>query len=977
MVIVRPILSVVLSMVLVIGGVPAIAFADSVDDSVSATDSELSSIFGNNAGSEQSAEEEPGSLEEDTDVSIDELARDSELIVQGEEADEVTANSNEVDPNSENSWRYLNGNVVSSQEGASTNYISLNDAVSTRSMVTNPNGYKVFNWFDQFSNGYYTGTNAYKGIDVSYHNGTIDWVKVKASGVDYAIIRCGYGMDQRDQDDTQWLNNVRGCLNNNIPFGVYIYSYATTTSRASSEADHVLRLLSEAGLEPSDLGYPIYFDMEDASTINSDHVAIAKTFCNKIEAAGYEVGIYSNKSWFNNRLTDPCFNNWTKWVAEWNASSGLTYDGLSNFTSGNGMWQFSDYGSVPGVGGACDLNYTFMEPHNLSHSIDIVGVYPNVKCQLINVANPDLVLTCGNEGVSGANVYVEKQSFQEQQYWYLIPCGNNYCYIQSAISSECVLDAASATPVSGANVSIWNKNGQGNQKWLFNLTSELGEYTIAVQANSDLVLDAESVSPVAGSNVSVFSLNGQKNQQWKLAYDLGGATVSASEMLRNATGNPLKPSISASFLGKDLIEGEDYRVLYNGNETAPSEPGRYEVSIEGKGSYTGAVVLGDMIIHEPLNVDSSVSYNLSSVANDSLVLDATGVNPISGAEVTAWMNNGQANQAWNFELDEAGYYTIRNTANNSLVLDATGAHPQSGANITAWVSNDQLNQKWVVVDTGNGAFEIINAANQKLTLDVASKTPSNGADITAWVWNGQNNQKWNLIPLNDLSKATVSASEMLRNATGNPLKPSISASFLGKDLIEGEDYRIYYGESEDAPADPGNYQIRIEGTGKYTGSKMIGEMRIFDTVALNEKTSFKIINAANPKLVLDATGAMPQNGANVTAWVDNGQDNQKWVFNLDEKGFYTISNESNPSLILDATAAIPVIGANVTAWVNNDQLNQKWVLVKRANGNYVFYNAANPKLVLDATGAMPQNGANVTAWVDNGQGNQEWKIVRE
>lgn len=72
MVIVRPILSVVLSMVLVISGVPAIAFADSVDDSVSATDSELSSIFGNNAGSEQSAEEEPGSLEEDTDVSIDE-----------------------------------------------------------------------------------------------------------------------------------------------------------------------------------------------------------------------------------------------------------------------------------------------------------------------------------------------------------------------------------------------------------------------------------------------------------------------------------------------------------------------------------------------------------------------------------------------------------------------------------------------------------------------------------------------------------------------------------------------------------------------------------------------------------------------------------------------------------------------------------------------------------------------------------------
>ena len=747
MVRVRPILSVFLSLVLIAGGVPTVAIADPVDGQADITDSELSSSSGNNAGSEQLAEEEPGFSEKDASTSIDESTQDSGSTVQDEETDGEVANSNEVDPDSENSWRYSNGNVVSSQEGASTNYTSLNDAVSTRSMVTNPNGYKVFNWFDQFSNGYYTGTNAYKGIDVSHHNGTIDWVKVKASGVDYAIIRCGYGMDQRDQDDTQWLNNVRGCLNNNIPFGVYIYSYATTTSRASSEADHVLRLLSEAGLDPSDLGYPIYFDMEDASTIDSDHAAIAKTFCSKIEAAGYEVGIYANKSWFNDRLTDPCFNNWTKWVAEWNASSGLTYSGLSDFTSGNGTWQFSDYGSVPGVGGACDLNYTFMEPHNLNYSLNIVGVYPNVKCQLINVANPDLVLTCGNEGVSGANVYVEKQSFQEQQYWYLIPCGNNYCYIQSAVNSECVLDAASATPVSGANVSIWNKNGQGNQKWLFNPASESGEYTIAVQANNDLVLDAESASPVAGSNVSVFSLNGQKNQQWKLVYDL--------------------------------------------------------------------------------------------------------------------------------------------------------------------------------------------------------------------------------------SKASISASGMLRNATGNPLKPSISVSFLGKNLIEGEDYRIYYGESEDAPSDPGNYQIRIEGTGKYTGSKMIEEMRIFDAIALDEKSSFKIINAANSKLVLDATGAMPQNGANVTAWMDNGQSNQKWVFNLDGNGFYTISNESNPSLILDATAAIPVIGANVTAWVNNDQLNQKWALAERANGNYVFYNAANPKLVLDATGAMPQNGANVTAWVDNEQSNQEWEIVKE
>lgn len=875
MVMVKPVLSVVLSIVLVIGGIPALALADTVGNSKDEPDLNLPSDFGDDTDGSQSAEEGSGSSSENEDGAVDEPNQSSKSIAQNEESEEATDDLEEVDPDKENSWRYSNGETVSSQEGASTDYISLNEAVSSRSMVTNPNGYKVFNWFDQFNNGYYTGINAYKGIDVSNHNGVIDWAKVKASGVDYAIIRCGYGMDRRDQDDTQWLNNVRGCINNNISFGVYIYSYATTTSRASSEADHVLRLLREAGLEPSDLGYPVYFDMEDASTVNSDHAAIARAFCNKIEAAGYEVGIYANKSWFNDRLTDSCFNNWTKWVAEWNASSGLTYDGLSNFSSGNGMWQFSDYGSVPGVGGACDLNYTFMEPHNVEYSLDIDGVHSNVKCQLVNVANPDLVLTCGEE-ISGANVSVEKQSYQGRQYWYLVPCGNNYCYIQSATNDECVLDAESATPVSGSNVSIWSKNGQKNQKWLFKPTSQLGEYTITVQANDDLVLDAESAFPVAGSNVSVFSSNGQKNQQWKLVYDLSEASVSISGMLRNATGKPLKPSISASFLGEDLKEGEDYRVLYDGNEIAPSEPDSYEVSIEGIGSYAGIVALGEMTIYEPLNVDRSSPYSLSSSANSTLVLDATGANPASGAEVTAWVSNNQANQAWILELDEGGYYIIRNAANSSLVLDAAGVRPQNGANVTAWVSNGQLNQKWVFADTGDGSFEIINAANQNLTLDVTSEAPSSGAETTAWQRNGQKNQKWNLISLNDLSKTTVTVSGMLRNATGDPLSPLIEVDSYGRSLVEGEDYQIYYGESKDAPSDPGDYQVRIEGIGKYTGSKTIGEMRIHDAVIIDDKTSFRIANAANSDLVLDATGAMPQNGANVTAWIDNGQSNQKW-----------------------------------------------------------------------------------------------------
>ena len=738
--IVKPVLSVVLSIVLVIGGIPAVAFADVVDDSKDEPDLNLPSDFDDNTDGGQPVEEGIGSSSENEDDPVDEPHQSSKFVVQNKESEEATGDLGEADPDKENSWRYSNGEIVSSQEGASTDYISLNEAASSRSMVTNPNGYKVFNWFDQFSNGYYTGTNAYKGIDVSNHNGVIDWTKVKASGVDYAIIRCGYGMDQRDQDDTQWLNNVRGCINNNIPFGVYIYSYATTTSRASSEADHVLRLLREAGLEPSDLGYPVYFDMEDTSTVNSDHAAIAKTFCNKIEAAGYEVGIYANKSWFNDRLTDSCFNNWTKWVAEWNASSGLTYDGLSNFTSGNGMWQFSDYGSVPGVGGACDLNYTFMEPTN--GVLDIEGIYADAKCQIVSVANNDLVLTA-KSGDTGANVEVSSVKGDSTQYWYIRNAGNGLVTFVSAANNNCVLDAAGSGVIDGANVSLWEAHGGLNQKWRITHLGD-GVYEIQAAASSNLVLDAAKNPPASGSNVGVFESHGGSNQRWLVRYDLSESAVSATGMQRNASGSALEADVSVSLLGKTLEEGKDYTILYDGSESAPTNTGSYKVSVKGIGGFTGTKEVGTMVVHDALDVSSSVPQRVGNAKSTNFVLDAAKNPPMSGANVAVYASHGGANQAWYFELQNDGYYIIRNAANGDLILDAAKNPPSSGANVSVYEDNGGgLNQRWIIEQDQSGYLKIINAANNTLVLDAAKSTPVEGANVSVYEDNGGGlNQRW-------------------------------------------------------------------------------------------------------------------------------------------------------------------------------------------------------------------------------------------
>lgn len=198
-----------------------------------------------------------------------------------------------------------------------------------------------------------------KGIDVSHHQGTVDWKKVKADGVEFAIIRCGLGMNQTNQDDTQWFNNVKGCEENNIPYGVYLYSYANTVAKAQSEAEHVLRLIKGHTLQ-----YPVYYDMEDTSVlgkVSTEQLGkIAETFVNKIKAAGYQTGVYSNKYNFETYLTSNVFDQWNKWVAQYNSVS-CTYNKKYQ------IWQATDKGTVDGINGAVDIDFmmqTAQSPSN-------------------------------------------------------------------------------------------------------------------------------------------------------------------------------------------------------------------------------------------------------------------------------------------------------------------------------------------------------------------------------------------------------------------------------------------------------------------------------------------------------------------------------------------------------------------------------------------------------------------------------------
>lgn len=180
-----------------------------------------------------------------------------------------------------------------------------------------------------------------KVIDVSEHQGVIDWEKVKPQ-IDGAILRCGYGMDQENQDDPMFKRNADECTRLGIPFGVYLYSYANSEQRIRSEAAHALRLIK--GYK---LSYPVYLDLEEYDTRNGS-VERANIFGDIIEGAGYWCGVYASLHWWNNYLKG--LDRFTKWVAQWGVRE-CQYKG-----SHLDAWQYSEKGVIEGIKGNVDMN---------------------------------------------------------------------------------------------------------------------------------------------------------------------------------------------------------------------------------------------------------------------------------------------------------------------------------------------------------------------------------------------------------------------------------------------------------------------------------------------------------------------------------------------------------------------------------------------------------------------------------------------
>ena len=196
------------------------------------------------------------------------------------------------------------------------------------------------------------------GIDVSYYQGEIDWEKVKASGIEFAIIRLGYrgyGAEGKLMEDKMAYENLEGALDAGLKVGIYFFSQATNAEEALEEADYVLERI-----EKYDITMPVVYDWEfisdEARTAKMDPRTLTDcylAFCGKIAEAGYTPMVYFNTHMSRTMLYLTELEQYPFWLA--------LYSDRMTFPYRIEMWQYTDSGRVPGIAGNVDVNLMFTD----------------------------------------------------------------------------------------------------------------------------------------------------------------------------------------------------------------------------------------------------------------------------------------------------------------------------------------------------------------------------------------------------------------------------------------------------------------------------------------------------------------------------------------------------------------------------------------------------------------------------------------
>ena len=616
------------------------------------------------------------------------------------------------------------------------------------------------------------GEAASRGIDVSYHQGTINWSQVKPN-IDFAILRCGYGDNITSQDDKQWQANVSACEQLGIPYGVYLYSYAVDTAGAKSEAQHALRLLE--GHRPT---LPVFYDLEDKTISNkcsnAQILEQAKIFCSALQNAGYTPGIYANKYWWTTYLTSSVYDQWERWVAQYNTT--CTYSGNHNY------WQYTDAGSVPGISGNVDMNYsklTFgsnpVDPGgqeeieyypacsssqtSLVDALKSIGVDSSFsnreKIAALNgipdysgtAAQNNQLLSLLKQGklIKSKNTKPSEIRGSEMTSGYdrVLPDGDYI--IANAVNPQYYLDieGSDLPAASGTNVSLCGPfSGDLPSYDVWTIKYSDGFYRIS-QKDTDISLDVYNIETLQESNIQVWMNNDTSAQKWAI-----------SENGKNGYRLQAKCSgYSLDIAGGNISSGVNVR-QYSGNDTAAQE--------------------WIFIPYKPSQDIADGRYILLTDLDRTMELDVegdTGDIP-NGTNVQIWKDTAPS-QYNSFDITKLdnGYYKIIHAASGKA-LNLQDGVPALEGNISLYDDNGSLAQQWAITSAGGDSFVLWSRCSG-MAMDVKYLQTANGTNVFQYTYNGKANQRWHFV------KAEYNVTY---NAMGGGGKPADQIKYYKSDL---------------------------------------------------------------------------------------------------------------------------------------------------------------------------------------------------
>lgn len=786
-----------------------------------------------------------------------------------------------------------------------------------------------------FYNGYdeVFASPALKVIDVSEWQGTIDWNRVKNSGVDAVILRFAHSTSHFDKQFERNLSEVRRL---GIPFGLYIFSTAQNSNDATSEAYFTQQIVSKYGLY--DLSLPIFYDLESFYDSNGNTISpnsalayegIVNAYFNTLSGFGVNnVSIYSGRWYTDTYLKAASVRPRVSWIAEYGPKFNTTFSCAGQFG-----WQYTSQARIDGItantvdmsafSSADFINVLNLPDFSLSDgtyyidsigkdsssvtvcedgSLSLYGAQGTADQRFIlesagsgayrikNESTEQYLTVADGNAQSGSLVVQAAYAQDDSQLWHVRASDNGF-YIQSALGNW-VLDLSGGSTTDGTPIRIWAPNKSTAQRFTFASASAVTTDTaFAIKS----VLDPQLVMDIYG----------------------GSSDNRARLQIYNAN-NSQAQMFTFKQVGNGLYE------IVNVNSDKPFEAQGGSVSNGGAVSQYSSN--GTCAQHWSIVDCGNGEYSFIN-SKSGKAIDVPGGNGVSGSALQIYTYNGSDAQKWTLApartirqelndlaasgkglVNEGVEYAIGSVSERQ-VFDIAGGSINSGSNLQLYASNATKAQRWTFSYDKNGYVTITNVKSGKV-LDVFAGSKKAGANVQQYASNGSWAQKWILVDCGDGSFKICSA-----------IRTGFVLDLAGGSTANGANVQVY--------DDNGTAAQRFR---LYTA----GEVSKAQTI-----DSQSAVVTASDGRVFDVPGGNVDSGAAIQLYSANGTIAQSFGFEFDdEAGLYAIkSAKSYRYLYAQDGDIVPGAAVKQGSPSPSSQIYD-WAVEDAGNGLYRIVNAA-------------------------------------